>query len=295
MATWRARSLLFVLLLASSSASSPASTRPRPVRVQAGGGLGRARSAARASARPPEEGSDRPSVRHLDVPARRHGGRLPADGLFHGQAAGFDREHVLVVRDAVLLGQRVPAFKEELLRNPDVLSATLTRRSGRRPLQRELLDARREGARTTSSWRRWPATRISWRRSSSSWPRAGSSRPPIPRRPGRRHQRGTAAGWAGPTPSGRPSGSATRSSASSGPQGLPFLFPPRQDPADGLRLHGRIPFAGREPFASASGRATFAGSWPGFGRPGTRSPASPLELFLPGRGLRRLYSSKRGP
>ena len=45
---------------------------------------------------------------------------------FMGKRLGFDREHVLVVRDAVLLGQRVPAFKEELLRNPDVLSATLT-------------------------------------------------------------------------------------------------------------------------------------------------------------------------
>jgi len=39
---------------------------------------------------------------------------------------GFQKEQVLVVQDAFILGKRIDAFKEELKQNPDVVSATIT-------------------------------------------------------------------------------------------------------------------------------------------------------------------------
>jgi len=45
---------------------------------------------------------------------------------FQSKRLGFDREHVLVVRDAALLRNRVRAFKDMLLRHPDVQSVALS-------------------------------------------------------------------------------------------------------------------------------------------------------------------------
>ncbi|MDH5385609.1 MAG: ABC transporter permease, partial [Candidatus Aminicenantes bacterium] len=39
---------------------------------------------------------------------------------------GFDKEQVLLVHNSYLLGSQISAFKQELLRNPDVVSATVT-------------------------------------------------------------------------------------------------------------------------------------------------------------------------
>jgi putative ABC transport system permease protein len=39
---------------------------------------------------------------------------------------GFQKDQVLVVQDAFILGQKIEAFKEELKQNPDVVSATIT-------------------------------------------------------------------------------------------------------------------------------------------------------------------------
>lgn len=39
---------------------------------------------------------------------------------------GFQKEQILVVQDAFILGQRIDAFKEELKQSPDVVSATIT-------------------------------------------------------------------------------------------------------------------------------------------------------------------------
>ena len=45
--------------------------------------------------------------------------------FFQSKRLGFDREHVLVVRDASLLGDEVRAFKNLLLQNPDIETAAL--------------------------------------------------------------------------------------------------------------------------------------------------------------------------
>ena len=66
---------------------------------------------------------------------------------FQSKRLGFDREHVLVVRDAGLLGTQVRAFKEKLLQHPDVLSvaqASGLPGTGRRGLSLQV--ARPEGS-----------------------------------------------------------------------------------------------------------------------------------------------------
>jgi putative ABC transport system permease protein len=39
---------------------------------------------------------------------------------------GFQKEQILIVQDAFILGQRINAFKEELKQNPDIISSTVT-------------------------------------------------------------------------------------------------------------------------------------------------------------------------